>query len=151
VRALVLKHIFINMQLFESKFKQFLSESMHSDIVRTVREATPGLLFHLLDQFSLMHNLDVATAESPVGYESGTMVDFLRDVRNVTPKDEYEMDSLQAENLVGRLSETELQYILLDLIENIGKIKGGKIRSLLNEIPTFEIEGENIIDFLKNM
>ena len=129
-----------------SDFKRFLSESLHADVVRTVREATPGLLFHLLDQFTLQRGIDI---DDPASERFG-MTDLMRDLRNVTPKDEYEMDSLQAENLVGRLSESQMIYILLDLLENPEKIKGD-LKSMIRELDGFFIEGEPIVDYLKSM
>ena len=128
------------------RFKDFLSESMHSDVVNTVRGGSTGLLFHLLDQFSLMNGFDV---EDPASDRVG-MSDFMSDLSSITPSDEYEMDSLQAESLIDRISESEMIYILVDLIENPEKLKG-RMRAMTEELSGFTVEGAPLIDYLKQM
>jgi len=128
------------------RFKDFLSESMHSDVVNTVRGGSTGLLFHLLDQFSLMNGFDV---EDPASDRVG-MSDFMSDLSSITPSDQFEMDSLQAESLIDRISESEMIYILVDLIENPEKLKG-RMRALVEELSGFTVEGTPLLDYLKQM
>ena len=121
-------------------------EIQHSDVVKSVRESSPGVLFHLVDQFLLANGLDLYDPKTDKeGFSA-----FMSDIVNITPKDVYQMDSLTAENLMDKLSDSQLIYILIDLLENTGKIEDRSMRVLADDLADMTIDGQLLSDFLKD-